>query len=76
MLVPSDVDFAQCDGEQFVLWDTADGDVRYSSGPGELIHLWVVDVDGETIVIDAATPDGFGPDPELQSIVDSIVIEP
>jgi hypothetical protein len=76
VLVPSDVELTQCDGEQFVLWDTAGGDVRYSSGPSELMHLWVVDVDGEIIVIDAATSDGFVQDPDLTSIVDSIVIEP
>lgn len=76
VLIPTDLDVAACDGAQLVLWDTVDGDVRYSSGPGELIQLWVVDVDGEIIVIDAATPSPFGPDPALQSIVDSIIIEP
>ena len=45
VLVPSVFDFGQCDGGQLVLWQTADGDVRYALGPGELDRLWVVDID-------------------------------
>lgn len=78
VLIPSYLDPIQCDADQVVLWDTASGDVRYSLGPRELNHVWVVDVAGEPIVIDATS---FQPTPsadvaELQSIVDSIVIEP
>ena len=55
VLVPSVFDFSQCDGGQLVLWRTADGDVRYALGPGELDRLWVVDIHGTPIVIDAGS---------------------
>jgi hypothetical protein len=78
VLIPSYLDATQCDGDQVVLWDTASGDVRMSFGPRELNHVWVVDVAGELIVIDASS---FQPTPpadiaELQAIVSSIVFEP
>jgi len=78
VLVPSVFDFSQCDGGQLVLWQTADGDVRYALGPGELDRLWVVDVDGAPVVIDAGSPvmastaDAIA----LQRVVDSIAIKP
>lgn len=78
VLIPSYLDPTQCDGGQVVLWDTANGDVRYSLGPRELNRVWVVDVAGELIVIDASS---FQPTPsadvaELQAIVNSIVFGP
>lgn len=78
VLIPSYLDHNECDGGQVVLWDTANGDVRYSLGPRELNRLWVVDVDGELIVIDAASflPTSPADATELQTVIDSIVIEP
>jgi hypothetical protein len=78
VLIPSYLDPLQCDGDQVVLWDTATGDVRYSLGPRELNHVWVVDVAGELIVIDASSfqPTSSAEIAELQAIVDSIVFEP
>jgi hypothetical protein len=78
VLIPSYLDQAECDGGQVVLWDTASGDVRYGLGSRELNRLWVVDVQGEIIVIDAAS---FLPTPEadvteLQAVIDSVIIEP
>src|SRR4029077_12883893 len=54
VLIPSGLDLTQCDAGQLILWETATRDVR-SSVPGEFHRLWVVDVDGESIVIDAAS---------------------
>jgi hypothetical protein len=78
VLVPSVFDFSQCDGGQLVLWQTADGDVRYALGPGEVDRLWVVDVHATPIVIDAGLPVMASSTEEapLQRIVDSIAIEP
>jgi hypothetical protein len=78
VLIPSYLDHTECDGGQVVLWDTANGDVRYSLGNGELNRLFVVDVDGELIVIDAASFLGTSTADlaELQAVVDSVVIEP
>lgn len=78
VLIPSDFDFTQCDGGLLILWDTASGDVRYSLGAGEVHRLWVVDVGGEIIVIDATLflSTSSADAARLQAIVDSAVIEP
>ena len=78
VLIPSDFDFSQCDAGQLVLWETGNGIVRYGLGRNEHNRLWVVDVHGERIVIDASSP--LTPSPadaaELQAIVDSVAIQP
>jgi hypothetical protein len=73
-LVLSGFDFAACDANQLVFWETADGAARLGLGPGELHRLWVVDVDGTIVVVDAATFPGTAPEDraELQAIIDSI----
>jgi hypothetical protein len=78
VLIPSVLDFNQCDADQLVLWESADGSVRYALGPGEIDRLWVVDLDGAPVVIDAAMPLLALPSDrgELQAIVDSVRIEP
>jgi hypothetical protein len=74
ILVLSGFDFTACDADQLVFWETADGAVRLGLGPGELHRLWVVDVEGTIVVVDAATFPGTSPADraELQAIVDSI----
>jgi hypothetical protein len=78
VLVPSVFDFSQCDGGQLVLWQTADGHVRYAEGRGELDRVWVVDIHGTPIVIDASLPvmASSADEAALQRIVDSIAITP
>lgn len=78
VLIPSYLDHSDCDGGQVILWDTASGEVRYSLGPRELNRLWVMDVGGEVLVVDAASfvPTRVEDEAELQAIVDSMVIEP
>jgi hypothetical protein len=39
VLIPSVLDFSQCDADQLVLWESADGSVRYGLGPGEIDGL-------------------------------------
>ncbi len=57
-----------------VFWETADGAVRLGLGPGELHRLWVVDVEGTIVVVDATTFSGTSAADraELQAIIDSI----
>ena len=76
ILILSTFDFGACDGGQVVLWDTADGTVRSGLGPGEIDRLWVVDVNGELVVIDAALPllASSSDTAELQPVVDSVRI--
>lgn len=58
--VPDDVDIAQCDVYEgtsyFQSWASADGGTaRYHQGPGQRDRIRLVDVDGELLIIDAAT---------------------
>jgi hypothetical protein len=78
VLIPSVLDFSQCDADQLVLWESADGSVRYGLGAGEIDRLWVVDMNRAPVVIDAAMPllASQSDRGELQAIVDSVRIEP
>jgi hypothetical protein len=78
VLIPSVLDFSQCDADQLVLWESADGSVRYGLGPGEIDRLWVVDVQGALVVVDAALPLLASPSDtaELQAVIDSVRIGP
>ncbi len=50
----------------------------FAQGPGHRWHLWILDVDGVRVVIQATDYAGTAPErqAELRAIVDSIVIEP
>ena len=73
LLLPSDIDFATCDGGQFWVWDSA----PYAQGPGNRWNLRILDVEGTRVVILAEdfadTPAGI--QTELDAIVDSIRID-
>ena len=67
-----------CDGGQYKTWtDTAGGD-RYNQGPGQHDLLDILDVNGQTLVIDRVFwPANTAADrAELQAIFDSIKITP
>ena len=60
--VPSDLDFSTCDEDELVgdhpfkSWTAAAGTwagERYHQGPGQVDRLWILDVDGERLVVDA-----------------------
>lgn len=58
--VPDHIDFSTCDtfeGDNFFeSWDAAAGSWasdRYQQGPGQVDRLWILDVNGERLVIDA-----------------------
>jgi hypothetical protein len=78
VLIPTGLDFTECDGRQLILWDATNGDVRYSLGPSEVNRLWVVDMDRGPIVIDAgmSLAASGSQKAELQAVIDSIAIEP
>jgi hypothetical protein len=74
--IPADLG---CAAEEFYLWyDASKPDVaRYATEIGSTIRVWIIDVDGRRIQIDAETYDGAGPGPEqeIQQIIDSIRFE-
>jgi hypothetical protein len=69
--VPDDADFTDCDvrdpgGEPtFESWTAAGwSSDRYQQGPGQVDRLWIIDVDGARLVIDAQ----FMPDATQQQV--------
>jgi hypothetical protein len=67
-----------CPFDQIQLWQTPTGSVRTLSSEEELSTLWIVDVDGERLVIDATTYPATADEDldELMAIVESIRIQP
>jgi hypothetical protein len=80
MVVTGDADFTGCDSwpdsdaGDFVSWlSTGDGE-RYQQVPGQVDRLWVLDVDGQRLVIDATySPDATDTDrAEQVQVLDSL----
>jgi hypothetical protein len=71
--VPLDIQFSDCDGAFFKSWTDAEGD-RYQQGPGQVDRLWILDVEGRRLVIDATYMPGATEQDraELTKVVDSI----
>jgi hypothetical protein len=46
MTVPSDIDFADCDRGEFRSWLG-----RYHQGPGQVDQVYILDVEGQRVVI-------------------------
>ena len=69
MSVPTDIDFADCDGGEFRSWSG-----RYHQGPGQVDLVYILDVDGQRTVIDAAymPTTSEAEQAELQAVIDSI----
>jgi hypothetical protein len=67
---------APCSPQAFHLW-YATGLARYATELGQEIRVWIVDVDGTLVWIDAETFKDARPEPELeiQQIIDSIRFE-
>jgi hypothetical protein len=80
MRVPADISFQDCDLGQFRSWlgPGGDGDERYHQGPGQHDDVYILDVDGFRLVIDALYfPGSSAADrAALQQMLDTIQIEP
>jgi len=75
--VPAGTKLTDCDGNEFRPWLGTDGGARYIL-PGQIDLLWIVDVDGIPLVIDAAirSPRWAHVRAELLQVVESIGIDP
>jgi hypothetical protein len=78
LTVPGDTDFSECVTGRFMAWseDGISGS-RWLQGPGQIQETWIVDVEGERLLIDASYfPEiSRGNRAELQKVIDSIQIE-
>jgi len=74
LTVPADLDFATCWAGEFRSWTNTEDAARFHQGPGQHDRLWIIDVDGIRVVIDAGFYDGTSTADmaELQAILDSI----
>jgi hypothetical protein len=75
--VPDDAVFSDCDRGEFRTLVSGPDDARYHQDPGQIDKLWIVDVDGELVVIDIGFYEGTPPSVigELEAIVDSTTFE-
>jgi hypothetical protein len=66
-------DISECSGEYWVFWPGI-----YAQGPSHMWHLWILDVDGKRLVVQASDFPGTSAQhqAELRAIVESIQIEP
>jgi len=78
LMVPLDVALGSCDGGQYKTWTDPSGGDRFNQGPGQHDLLDILDVNGQTLVIQRSFyPANTAADlAELQAIVDSIKITP
>jgi hypothetical protein len=76
--VPARTDLSDCDEGQFRVYLDAEGGERYLGGAGQLGLLWVLDVDGVPLVIEASLDAGTSKEvrAELLQMVESIQIDP
>ncbi len=78
LLVPASINVRLCDNGQFRFWLDTGGGERYSPFSGERDRLWILDVDGVPLVIEAAWPAGASAQvqAELVQMVESVRIDP
>ena len=74
--VPADINFSDCNGSLFKSWNDGAGD-RYQQGPGQVDRLWILDVEGHRLVIDATYMPGstVRDREELAQVVNSIAFK-
>ena len=74
LIVTGDSHFPDCDDRNFTSWWGTYAGNRYQQVPGQVDRLWVLDVEGQTLVVDATySPDTSAADRrELEQIVTSL----
>jgi len=74
--VPTHIDFRSCDGGRFNSWLSPGGE-REQQGPGQHDELWILDIDGIRLVMDATFMPGTtaADRAELADIVASVQID-
>ena len=76
--VPAGTDLDKCNGAEFRPWLATDGGTRYLE-PGQRDRLWILDVDGVPLVIDASLG-GAGTSSQARAehtrIAESVRIDP
>jgi len=77
LVVPADIDFADCDQGEYHSWTSPNEGSRYNQGPGQHDVLRIVDVGGtvEAILTDYSVATSAPVRAQLQAMVDSVVFD-
>ena len=75
---PDDIDFADCEQGYYDMWASAPDGGKYMQQPGQMDRLWILDVEGEVLVLDAtAVPGATQADRDaITEIVESVDFVP
>ena len=78
LTAPADLDFADCDGEKYLLFADPGFGQRWLQEPGQLDRVWVVDMEPGAMWLDVAMEPGAtaADRAELDAIVASMTIDP
>jgi hypothetical protein len=52
--VPQDLDIDRCPGQHVKLWEDEGGGNRWLAQPGQRARLWILDLDGQRVVVNAS----------------------
>jgi hypothetical protein len=77
LIVPTDIDFVDCDQGEYHSWISPNEGDRYNQGPGQHDVLRIVDVGGtvEAILTDYSVATSADVRAQLQAMVDSVVFD-
>jgi hypothetical protein len=75
--VPEDAVFADCDLGEFRTFVEGEDSARYHQDPGQIDLLWILDVDGELVILDVAYYEGTPESvlDEMAAIVESATLD-
>jgi hypothetical protein len=71
---PPNIRFKECSNSMYRSWTALPSGARYHQGPGQIDELWILDVNGTRVVIEAAYFPGTTPEDRrgLMRVVESI----
>lgn len=69
--VPTDMNFDDCVNNMFVSLRADDGGLRFHQGPGQVDQLWIVDVEGDRVVVGASYMPETDPD-EIDALTEMV----
>ena len=77
LTVPGDASIGDCYGHEYRTWNVGAGDPRAQEGPGQIDEIYLVDIGGSTVVLDASYfPETSMADRRaLDAMLDSLRIE-
>lgn len=68
---PDDIDFATCGQGKFELWVSDPGGGRYMQEPGQVDRLWILDVNGDRVVLMATAVPGVS-EAQMQELTEIV----